>query len=419
MKHLQIWEKLLVAFAVVITANVFALVFMAADKNEPIATAAKERTGLTYLKPARQIRSLVSEIRRLPSAGAGTEALVEKKVAIDLAMTRLDELDLKFGWELGTTEDFVKLKKLWQQFKDSATGPDATAELEAKINNSLRSLHALVADTSGLVLDPALDSYYLMDASVVKLANEGELLNRLIDHTRRSFTNSSTVESNHAQLLAMLTLLKADIEAVKSDLDVATDFNPKLKLTLEEPRQQFERSAQQVLTLFERPSSGASRVDPKVLLGALEDALARTFKLYDTTVSLLDDLLKQRIEQRSSERNWALACVIAISLIGILSSLWIGHTTVTRLRKLTDSVRALIAGEQTGQLGTPSVDEIGVLTLALNDLAVSYRRADADRAASGRPGDRLSEENNRLKILITDLALENQALKAQRRAQSS
>ena len=271
MSHLKIWEKLLVAFAVVITANVFALVFLAADKNEPIAVAAKERTGLTYLKPVREIRSLVSDTRRLRAGGAAPDALVEKKVAIDLAMTRLDGLDLQLGWELGTTEDFVKLKKLWQQFKDSMTAtPGGDPALEAKVHNSLRSLHALVADTSGLVLDPALDSYYLMDASVVKLANESELLSRLIDHTRRSATGAA-VETNHDELLAMITLLKADIEAVKADLDVATDFNPELKLSLEEPRQQFERSAQQLLTLFERPAPGTSPAQPKVLEKALED----------------------------------------------------------------------------------------------------------------------------------------------------
>ena len=418
MSHLKIWEKLLVAFAVVITANVFALVFLAADKNEPIAVAAKERTGLTYLKPVREIRSLVSDTRRLRAGGAAPDALVEKKVAIDLAMTRLDGLDLQLGWELGTTEDFVKLKKLWQQFKDSMTAtPGGDPALEAKVHNSLRSLHALVADTSGLVLDPALDSYYLMDASVVKLANESELLSRLIDHTRRSATGAA-VETNHDELLAMITLLKADIEAVKADLDVATDFNPELKLSLEEPRQQFERSAQQLLTLFERPAPGTSPAQPKVLEKALEDTLARTFKLYDTTVSLLDGLLKHRIEQRSSERNWSLACVIIISLIGILSSLWIGHTTVTRLRKLTASVRGLTHGDYTGPLGTPAVDEIGDLTVALNELSASCRRGDLTTGA-GRSGDRLFDENNRLKILIADLTLENQNLRTQRQAQAT
>ena len=418
MSHLKIWEKLLVAFAVVITANVFALVFLAADKNEPIAVAAKERTGLNYLKPVREIRSLVSDTRRLRAGGATPDALVEKKVAIDLAMTRLDGLDLQLGWDLGTTEDFVKLKKLWQQFKDSmAAAPGGDTALEAKIDNSLRSLHALVADTSGLVLDPALDSYYLMDASVVKLANEGELLNRLIDHTRRSAAGAA-VETSHDELLAIVTLLKADIEAVKADLDVATDFNPELKLSLEEPRQQFERSAQQVLTLFERPAAGTSPAQPKVLEKALEDTLARTFKLYDTTVSLLDDLLEHRIEQRSSERNWSLACVTVISLIGILSSLWIGHTTVSRLRKLTDSVRGLTHGDYTGPLGAPAVDEIGDLTVALNELSASCRRGDLTTGA-GRPGDRLFDENNRLKILIADLTLENQNLRTQRQAQST
>ena len=75
--------------AVVITANVFALVFLAADKNEPIAVAAKERTGLNYLKPVREIRSLVSDTRRLRAGGAAPDALHKNGYSFpSSAMTR-------------------------------------------------------------------------------------------------------------------------------------------------------------------------------------------------------------------------------------------------------------------------------------------------------------------------------------------
>jgi signal transduction histidine kinase len=142
-------------------------------------------------------------------------------------------------------------------------------------------------------------------------------------------------------------------------------------------------------------------------------------KLYDVTISHLDDLLKQRIDESSSERNWALGWVISISLIGILLALWIGHTSMIRIRTLTSSVRGLTTGEHSGPVGTASADEIGTLVSALNDLAVSYRRADDDRATSGRPADRLSEENSRLKILVADLSLENQSLKTRSRSQTA
>jgi hypothetical protein len=111
--------------------------------------------------------------------------------------------------------------------------------------------------------------------------------------------------------------------------------------------------------------------------------------------------------------------VISISLIGIFMSLWIGHISVTRLRTLTSAVRGLTTGERSGPVGTPSTDEIGTLVGALNDLAVSYRPPGADRAASGPPTEQLAEENYRLKILIADLSLENQALKTRSRAQST
>jgi signal transduction histidine kinase len=110
--------------------------------------------------------------------------------------------------------------------------------------------------------------------------------------------------------------------------------------------------------------------------------------------------------------------VISISLLGIFISLWIGHTSVTRLRTLTSAVRGLTTGEHSGPVGTPSTDEIGTFTGALNELTETCRRADADRSSSGRPGDLLSEEKS-TEILVADLALENHALKTRSRAQST
>src|SRR4029434_1829870 len=125
---------------------------------------------------------------------------------------------------------------------------------------------------------------------------------------------------------------------------------------------------------FDGAVLGTNRIaNPSAIQSALEEAQTRTLKLYDITVSLLDDLLKQRIDASSGERNWALGWVISISLIGIFMSLWIGHISVTRLRTLTSAVRGLTTGERSGPVGTPSTDEIGTLAGVCKPLEVTRR----------------------------------------------
>ena len=228
-------------------------------------------------------------------------------------------------------------------------------------------------------------------------------------------------ERNRDELVATLTLLKADIQAVKSDLDVATDFNPKLKLTLEQPRQQFERSADQLLALFDHPVLGTDRnANASALQSALEEAQTRTFKLYDITVSLLDDLLKQRIDaqlQRTQLGSGVGDFNFAHRDLRVTLD-W-AHFCDTSADADFCAFAASQPVNSSGPVGTPSTDEIGTLVGALNDLAVKLPPARR-RSGSQRPAGRATrEENYRLKILIADLSLENQALKTRSRAQST
>ena len=159
MKHMNILAKLMTAFALFLLANVLALAFLIADKNEAIAVADKERMGVRYLTSLRQLRELIPEHRRLRAAAPADEAVARKQTEIDLALTRLDEADLRDGPTLDTTEDFVKLRRVWKQFASSAPDPKLSADLGASIDLTMRSLNALVGDNSGLTLDPVLNTY--------------------------------------------------------------------------------------------------------------------------------------------------------------------------------------------------------------------------------------------------------------------
>jgi hypothetical protein len=106
MRHLKIGQKLAVVCTLLGAATALALLFLVVDRNEPIAGAAKERLGLAYLGPIRELREILPDARRhAPDAG-------QRQAALDLAMARLEALDLRLGPELGTTEDFVRLKKI-------------------------------------------------------------------------------------------------------------------------------------------------------------------------------------------------------------------------------------------------------------------------------------------------------------------
>lgn len=415
MKHMNILAKLMTAFALFLLANVLALAFLIADKNEAIAVADKERMGVRYLTSLRQLRELIPEHRRLRAAAPADEAVARKQTEIDLALTRLDEADLRDGPTLDTTEDFVKLRRVWKQFASSAPDPKLSADLGASIDLTMRSLNALVGDNSGLTLDPVLDTYYLMDVAVVKLSNIADLLNSLIDQTRTFAAGASLTQAARDRLVVASAALRADLANVNAGLGVATAFTPALTAMLETPRQELDRSARSLLELLDRDAIQRARLaaGADAFSAPLTETLARSFRLNDVAMALLDQRLGARANAAAESRNTAITYVAIVAAVGALAASWIGFTLSRRLRRLTDAVSETASGQRQGPVGAPSDDEIGTLTGAINRL-VESRTSVPRGAVAGRPDDASSallDENQRLKTLVADLSLENQALR--------
>lgn len=418
MKQLSILAKLLIVFGLFAAAAVIALAFLTAARNETIGVTAKEQTGVEYLEVLRPLRQAIPEYRRLRAASPGDENVARKKTEIDLDVMRLDEADLRVGPELDTTEDFVKLRTLWQQFTGGQLAPgsvettgEGNPDLGSRLDIAMRSLNALVGDNSGLTLDPVLDTYYLMDASVVKLSNIAELLNRLIDQTRSFTAGAILPQAKRDELVITAAALRTDLGNLNSGLGLATTFKPSLLATLEMPRQEFDRAARSMLEILDRdaiqPPRLAARGDAFAM--PLAEALARSFILDDAAMTLLDHRLQERVDEAASSRDRAIAYVSLVGVVGLLMAVWVALSVSRRLKWLREDVAQAAAGQRQGAIGTPSDDEIGVLTEAVNRLVES--RAGARGAGGGQAPADLLDENRRLKDLVADLSLENHALR--------
>ena len=128
---------------------------------------------------------------------------------------------------------------------------------------------------------------------------------------------------------------------------------------------------------------------------------------------LLDQGLESRANAAATSRNTAILDVAIVAAVGALVASWIGFTLSRRLRRLSDAVSDNVSGRRQGPVGDATVDEIGTLTGAINRLVES--RAGMPRGSTaGRPDDASSDlldENQRLKTLVAELSLENQALR--------
>src|SRR5262249_40140746 len=148
-----------------------------------IHVALKEQYGNSYQAPLEDLLEkleLHATAQRLAkTAGAqfeeGERALAE---AIDRAFADLERAHGAFGGELEVTAeglarrkrdhvDPVTVRREWQTLKSTASslGAEEITARHRHLLSDVRTLITHVGDTSGLILDPDLDSYYVMDAT--------------------------------------------------------------------------------------------------------------------------------------------------------------------------------------------------------------------------------------------------------------
>jgi methyl-accepting chemotaxis protein len=144
------------------------LQFVWAGANEQIHFARSERQGLTYVRPILDVVHLAQARRRAATAGAPDldELQGQVKAAFELVRAKQAELGKTFGVDK-RFEAFDKAHTALLLQPRAAT-PDDTFEVHSKYIAAGLELVLDVADQSQLVLDPELDTFHMMELSVLR-----------------------------------------------------------------------------------------------------------------------------------------------------------------------------------------------------------------------------------------------------------
>src|SRR4051812_48517587 len=179
----KIWMKLAVIAVVFAIPLATTTRFLLQEKSIKIDFARNELRGDEYLRPASSVLQGVVSYRSAVRSGASTSDLATARSAVDDAFADLTRVDAKLSGPMLTTSAELAsrgrsgslpstMAASWSQIK--ANGADAGAQLDQLVVD-LRVLITEVGDASQLILDPDLDTYYTMDALLLR---EPEIVNR-------------------------------------------------------------------------------------------------------------------------------------------------------------------------------------------------------------------------------------------------
>ncbi|AOG25270.1 diguanylate cyclase domain protein [Acidovorax sp. RAC01] len=383
--RLSVGRKLMLIYLLDLTAVIYVSGILIHEKYLAIDFARKEVVGTTYAAVVRD--ALMGQF-----ALGGSQPLVLPDVQQRLAEVRARHDDM-----LHTGDAAQRFADTLQAMPEAGTGAATEAqELRALARQrSLllregRALLTTVGNQSNLILDPDLDSYYVMSLVVLRFP---EMLQAV--HDTVSFLEAGPARRGpqwSSELLTLAGRLDAVMLGVESDYDQAfIAGSPGLRASQTRPREAlrtalaaFEAQLQDVAAGESRLGVAQASAQHARVLEALRDA-------WGVGIHDLEGLLLQRLDSLFA-RMW-LHLGTALALLGCILGL---VTLVARqiakplqhLARVADEVRR--SGDHTLRARWASRDEIGRLVTAFNDMLAQLdheRLLQQELAASARAAE--------------------------------
>jgi PAS domain S-box-containing protein len=368
-KHVNLFV-LLLTFIVPFTFVVHQLI---AEINQRVEVAQYELYGSAYLHPLVQLIRDVPRSQLLTNRYFYNEAkeavLWQQRDQIAQSIQALAIADQKFGARLKTAEQYRAVQQAWQILRDALSKPiggsdgvppERTLERNADLQllhqhlmTATRSLISQVGDTSNLILDPDLDTYYLMDAVLLKLPEAQERLATLRLMGEDILRRKTLRLEEKGQLTMQVGVAHANADATQKGVNVAFNNNPArtLKPILDKPLQNWLAVTNSYLNLLQ-----SKLIEPEIIQlqhpsteydRTAVSALETSFKLWQQTVKQLDDLLQARID-RLRDRTYLVdifallvVCVVGYGFIALRHSLLEQQRSDRRLSAQHAATRAL------------------------------------------------------------------------------
>ena len=250
---------------------------------------------------------------------------------------------------------------------------------------------------SNLILDPDLDTYYLMDSHVVRLVtvadligktNDLRLVNALEAATGGAATDTFDRDIEYGRLLGAIDFNAVTITGNNEISRANTVDKGAWDTKIKEPLAAYEAAFSTMNKLIQGTLRDGS-ADTSAVDASVTDTRDQVLALQTATTDRLETLTEERVGRYESARNTAL---LALAAGAILAALLFGGLYIS-MRRALGSIRtasdAIGRGELADDLAVSSRDEIGqiaasfrVMTSSLRDKAgAASRIADGDVGA--------------------------------------
>jgi signal transduction histidine kinase len=373
--------SLAVSFAVFLAPVAMLLgMFLKAQQGD-LDFAVKEIRGVEMAIEVKKAGlSLDNAVFKTKTSGALTSSLFTS--ATDLR--RANELHAK-DFETSDTVNHVA-----DAMEDIAAAGSLTNEGAGPLASKVRSLLAQIGDASNLILDPELDSYYLMDILIVRLPEVSAVISSRAEALELFEDTSAEVRKrDNAELIGANGTYRFAIRQLKDSTASALRHTnqPGKVAGLQTQFADTMATLDRLDSYLRRSLQNSEAYDPKVAATMEWQARQRIFEVSILAAQQLKGLLEQRIVRLKEARAQSLMGAATLFMAAMAFVIILLRRRVTApLMSLTQVADRFVSGDLTEE--TPLQgrnDEVGALARAFERLRVDAQGrlvAEAERASA-------------------------------------
>ncbi|MCU0463757.1 MAG: ATP-binding protein [Anaerolineae bacterium] len=401
LKYLQ--KFVLVAIFVLIPFAVLRFQF----RNQMLSNiefSSNERVGLMYLDPLADLLDLTLRyIALAPVAEAldDPELLAERESLpgrMGVAVAAVDAVDAQHGALLDSSEAWAAVRADLSSFiaEYATLNARQRSERADALTRGLLRLMTRVGNTSNLILDPDIDSYYYMDTVVTTIPLMATYINEVNAQVITAFSGRGLRLQDTTLLVTYEELIYTSLRNNLEGLEYAFEVNAALRDTAQPMIAAYNERVLSYLYTTSREILGRAPAfraqlderfdydDPAGFYRASADTLDMLFGFRDMASAELDALLRTRIDAYNTTFTTVAAVVIIMLLLAFYLVLAFYLSVRRTIDDLATATRHMVRGDRDWGFKPRTRDELAEVAVSFNQIAGELIRARDQALESAR-----------------------------------
>jgi len=288
-----------------------------------------ERDGVAYSRP---LTALL-----LDSVQSDSDPSKQPAVGADIAA--MDQADQKYGQTLSTNDDWCRLRAEWLRLHEANLTPEQQRERQTHFEQGLADLLTTTGNTSNLILDPEMDSYYTMDTCITQIP-------QIVIATGQTNAAAALLPTGSAvlppvdqeRIVTLRGQVSAPMVTIRYDIGQVTKATPVLRPALCVPTQALDTDVQAYVGAIQDDVNSMSH--PKTPPSPV--AVYQASRDYDqAALRSLDGLLAQRIAVFAERRDRVFSVTAVCTFFALLFFAGLYRVTMTTLRQAQEAERRI------------------------------------------------------------------------------